>query len=478
MPWRRELGLFAIILFAIILTQLALSRTFDLFTHPLWLDESITWLLTNDPSFAHAMAAVRGGVDTNPPTLYLVLWPLARLTGGLNEVGLRVVSLASVWLAVVGAYAICRRFFDRTSSVIGALALWAHPLVMAHAFEARFYGPWLALAVWYAYVRLDARDDETRAHLALRAALAVALATIHWFGILSLALIEAGDVLVQRRVRFRKLLPAACGFAAVLACVPFLLGQRADLSAKTWIDPPTLSAAKKLFVFLFGTPAMILVVAAFWLGKLTPSTVTPDFGALDRAGEDRAEGLRILLPFSSLLLVFPALVAFSYVMQPALIDRYFIVALAPLCAIAAAMLRDAPSWLKRSMVLALVIIGAAELIGPARSSRGLRQELEKTLAEIDSAEHDRPDVLVVFERRHEMYPLVLRLRPQLSARAWLLDVGDEQDVKPMAGYERDMNRKVARVYPSLRLISMDELRRRGQPFTIVRRDEPGDASAR
>ena len=459
MSRRVEVVVFAIAFLALTFAQLTLSRTFNLFTHPLWLDETITWLIANDPSFSHAMNAIRGGVDTNPPALYFVLWPIARLTGGLNEVGLRVASLTSVWLAIVGAYATCRRFFDRPTSIIGALALWSHPLVMNYAFEARFYGPWLALAVWYAYARLDAREDDPWSRVMLRILLAVALTTIHWFGILSLLLIEAGDLLVHRRVSLRRFLPAACGFAAVIACLPFLIGQRADLSVKTWIDPPTLSTAKKLLVFLFGTPAIILTVGAWWLARLTLSP-----GAL---GEGRGEGLRSLAPFSSLLLVFPILVVFSFTVQPVLIDRYFIVALAPLSVIAAALLSNSPRKLKCATIAALVIIGTAELIGPGRSGRGFRQKLDETLASIDRAIREKPDTLIVFERRHEMYPLTLRARPELRERAWLLDIGESHGAKPMAQYERDMSRKVARIYPELRMISMKDLRRGARPFTVI-----------
>src|SRR4051794_13261254 len=113
-----EIAIFVPSLLLVVLAQMAAVKSFDVFHHPLWLDEYLTWSITNDPSFVHAMSAVRGGVDTNPPTLFLLLWPIAKVTGGLNEVGLRVFSLCSMLIAITGTYVMCRRFFPRLPSVI------------------------------------------------------------------------------------------------------------------------------------------------------------------------------------------------------------------------------------------------------------------------------------------------------------------------------------------------------------------------
>src|SRR3954454_2405082 len=93
---------------AVLLTvQLLIAGLRDVLSHPLWLDECLTQLLATDASFPHALAAIRGGVETNPPTLYLILWPLAHIVGG-DVVFLRTFAAIAMLLALVGIYAICR----------------------------------------------------------------------------------------------------------------------------------------------------------------------------------------------------------------------------------------------------------------------------------------------------------------------------------------------------------------------------------
>jgi len=44
-----------------------------MFTRRFWLDEYLTSLIVRDPSISHSIAAVKSGVDTNPPTYHLLL---------------------------------------------------------------------------------------------------------------------------------------------------------------------------------------------------------------------------------------------------------------------------------------------------------------------------------------------------------------------------------------------------------------------
>jgi len=65
----REFALVGAFFLAIFLAQIFATRSRNLFTHPIWLDETLTWTIANDPSFSHAMSAVRSGVETNPPRM-------------------------------------------------------------------------------------------------------------------------------------------------------------------------------------------------------------------------------------------------------------------------------------------------------------------------------------------------------------------------------------------------------------------------
>jgi hypothetical protein len=44
---------------ALVVVEILSSGTINLLTHPLWLDECLTELIANDPSFTHAMQAIR-----------------------------------------------------------------------------------------------------------------------------------------------------------------------------------------------------------------------------------------------------------------------------------------------------------------------------------------------------------------------------------------------------------------------------------
>ena len=62
------------------------------------------------------------------------------LSGGTNAVVLRAYALGVTCLGLLAVYLLLRRAFPPWASLVGPLLLWSHPLVVRHAFEARFYG--------------------------------------------------------------------------------------------------------------------------------------------------------------------------------------------------------------------------------------------------------------------------------------------------------------------------------------------------
>jgi hypothetical protein len=459
----RELLVAWVLLTAALLVQLLGTRQLDLFRHGLWLDETITWLITNDASFPHAIAAVRGGVDTNPPTVYALLWPMARALGGLDEIGLHVFSFLSVTIALTGLCAICRRFFDPLPSALGALVAAAHPTVLGQALEARFYGAWLAATVWFAYAQMISGDSANRGATVGRCALGVMAATIHWFGAIAVAMIVVTDLIAHHnpsRLLLRRALPGICAMVALAACAPFYLGQRAGLTVVSWIDPLTLADIKRELTQALGPMTIVFVVVASFLARVIGWR--EDSAA---AQDEVPKRFRELAPIASLLLFPIVIVIFSLLVQPALKERYIIVGIAPLAPLAA-WLTARLSRIATMLILAGVFaIGAAELVAQGQSFRGKEDEWRRVLEAIDTA----PDPLrpLIFKRRHELYPL-LRLRPELLARSAMLDFDGQPspDVTPLAQYERDMSRKVTRFYPQFRIAPLEELRKGGPIYVI------------
>jgi hypothetical protein len=454
----------------VVIGQLAATGSGALLWHPLWLDECLTQLIANDPSFRHAMAAVRAGADTNPPTRYVMLWPLAYLAGGISTTGVRIFAAVSMVLAIAGVFCTCRLFLDRGRAVIGALAVMAHPLVVAQMFEARFYGTWLAATIWLAYAAiLGARAPRSPLVTVVQCTLAVLAATIHWFGAIAVALVGLAVVAWQtgsRRERAARLLPFGIAGAAALACVPYFTAQRAGMSVRTWLDPVGAGAVAEMARHLLLVPPafVVLAYAVVRMVQAGRSVVA----ASDPATRTSIRGLAPALA----LLFFPAvLVVLSLFMQPVLLDRYLAVTVLPLGVVAALVAMP----LRTRTGIALAVIACASLIG----ATGLEFRVARRMAAVSDVHivaavstvelaSTLPKPLeVVFARRFEHYP-VIQLRPDLAQRVSMLDFGGVPDprISHLTLFERDMARRASAVYPQYRLARADTLRQ-AAPFLIV-----------
>jgi hypothetical protein len=279
------------------------------------------------------------------------------------------------------------------------------------------------------------------------------------------AMILLTDLILHRRpaqLLIRRALPGVCAAVVLLACIPFYLGQRSGLTVPTWIDPLSLSDIKRELTQALGPMAIVFVVVARVprsrdrverRGRKTRAASRTSRDA-SRVG---AAGIAAAVPV--------VIVIFSFVVQPALKERYIIVAIAPLAPLAAWLTARCGRIGLMLMLAGVFTIGAAELVAQGQSIRGKEDEWHRVLEAIDSApDPHRP---LVFKRRHELYPL-LRLRPQLLERSAMLDFDGEPSaqITPLAQYERDMGRKVNRFYPQLRLASIDELRKGGAIYVI------------
>jgi hypothetical protein len=161
-------------------------------------------------------------------------------------------------------------------------------------------------------------------------------------------------------------------------------------------------------------------------------------------------------------------IVFSFLVQPALKDRYLIVAVAPLAPLAAHLASRTPRWFVLGLVLLLFVLGAAEIMGRSRAVRGLERDTNAMIEEIRG--HLAAGESVVFKRRVEMYPLA-RAAPELVSQTSLLDFDPSLDanVRPFSVYERDMVRTFARFYDRYKLAPLGQLPRR---FVLVVPPDP------
>jgi hypothetical protein len=120
---------------AAVAAEIGLLRGSVLFTRPLWLDEIHTVLIAGAPSMREGMGRLAAGVDFNLPASYLLYRLAGGLTGELSELTLRVVSAGCVVGALVAVYVLLRTERGRVAAAVGALAVWAQPVVVNAAFD-------------------------------------------------------------------------------------------------------------------------------------------------------------------------------------------------------------------------------------------------------------------------------------------------------------------------------------------------------
>src|SRR5437764_807750 len=215
-----------------------------LWTRPLWLDEicCTVYPVSNAATPVDVVRNIVHREDYAPPLLHLIYWSAGRVAGGLTPVVLRSVSLACVSLALLLVYLTLRRRFDRAPSAAGAIAVATHALVVTHAFEGRFYGPWLLFAAGFAWSL-----SGLAARRVTQALFSIFLVTIHWFGVLSLGLMVGGAMATRGRdwrSGLRIVAPSAAGFIALIVCAPMAIAQRSAATGAGALWVPELSAAQ------------------------------------------------------------------------------------------------------------------------------------------------------------------------------------------------------------------------------------------
>src|SRR5687768_13780554 len=234
------------------------------------------------------------------PGLYVMLRPM-HWAGLVTAEGLRWWSLVWTVAAMTLAYGYLRTFARREVAVVGTLVLWTHPLVMGHAFEARFYAPMLCAATGVAWA-LAARS---RVGLAMAT---VVLCGVHYFGVIVLGLMISG-ALVSRQRTWRDVWPAGLGVVVTLACLPFYFSQRARFAVTDWMEGLGATSLLSFLRELFPLGIVLVIVgagAACFLGKKRSNDPAP-------------------LPAFALFAMPVALIVISLVGQPVLMGRYAIV---------------------------------------------------------------------------------------------------------------------------------------------------------
>ncbi len=440
----REFFLAITALVVLVLGQMRVADSFYLLHRHFWYDEILTQTLVSDPDFGHAMRGLAAGIETHPPTLYILLRAFTGLVGGPNEVTLRLFSLLATLTALAGLYLLLRQSFSPLAAFVTLLAIWCHPVVVVQAFEARFYTPLLAGVVWYTYFLLRVREaDAGRVWRVLVGVAAVYVCTVHYFGIIALSLVTAGELLARRWAGvpwWKGLTPAALGPLALLTCLPLLLRQRAAMSVATWVEPASLGWSFQFLGRLLFPTGVAAVVVLAWLSRLTQAR-NPD------AGPDAGEESRLLrqTALTALLFLPLVMVLFSFTVQSVLHEKYAFAAVAGLApAVAYCASRMSRAW--------LLVLGAVLCLTGIREHHERAQHLRDhdqrfTAGLIADLRQKTAGEDLLFDNLHNLY-VVCRYAPDLAGRCYYLDFepGQIGNAPPDRVFARDLARHYEAFY--------------------------------
>jgi hypothetical protein len=327
-------------------------------------------------------------------------------------------------------------------SCAAVLALWSHPLVLREAFDARFYAPWLAAAAWFVYFAARSQQPGRPPRLAL-ALTAVLLCTVHYFGIITLALTAGGAAVASPlsfRERCRRLLPALAGPVALLCCLPLLPGQRGATTVATWVPPTDLASIAAFLDGLAPLCFVLLLGGALLVTGRRPATAW-------------GPGPAGLLALGLMPLV---LVGFSAAVQPVLIARYGMPAAAAVAPIMALVGARLPRLVLAGACAALLAWGTWLLHTEAGRAAGADRRTNELAAVLRARTGDDP---IAFQHTHELY-VVCRYAPDLAGRCVCLDVepGQVNDVTRFRLFNRDLHRRYVVWYSRPGLIRWDDYR--------------------
>lgn len=485
-------------LFGAILLLMVLSLSYatlgrSLLTRPLWMDEIHSWLLITDADVGHAMSALADGADYNPPTYYLVARLLA-VFGPVTEYRLRLLSLFFTAATAMAMYLILSRRFTAAAALGATLLAASHRLCVLQSTETRFYALWMCLLMWYSWLLTKTVDgvwNRTLQRIGL-ALMAVAICTTHYFGIISVGLVTTAWTIGQLRQNRRSAIVQAAGLLvccviAVACCLPLLSGQTAALTCATWVKPPTIASSFDYAVqFLPMLPLGICIGAATagWFSRQQPSNggrfefVVPPSGGTRlgipykfrlKAGrptgcrnkvsdteQPQSEDIQAVTPatwglentvlLASMLMPF-VLIVFSWIVQPALVNRYAVVAIAGMVPIYAWLLSRATEAIQNTCV---AIAACWLAFSVHNSSETWDHNLRDQFALRQSLSALSPTDVVVFEDRIDFWLLQQLQTAQDRPAAWYqADFENHDLVRPcnLRIVQRDVGRRTQKWYP-------------------------------
>lgn len=300
---------------------LAIQRLWLAQDLPLWIDETWTAVIANQPTWSDFWR--EAWLDCNPPLYYLFMAIWTELAG-LSNAALRAPSFAFVALAAAVPLLVRVPGLTKEARVCWAALLyfWWHAGILSA--DARVYGMllFISTAQTIAYVQLlDA--PSTRRALGW-AALASAAILSHYYA-LFLAAVQGALYLALHRDKALRTWPAALAFVPSFAWLATHLPRLADYARPdvAWYVPLTLAGSAQQISFVLGARTYLFAAAAI-LGLLATWYMIRKrgVGSLDAKPRQPGEqGRYVAWAAASALFAFVLILGVA-IIKPTLTTRY------------------------------------------------------------------------------------------------------------------------------------------------------------
>jgi len=413
------------------------------FTRPFWLDEFHTLTVVQEERADQLLSKLARGGDFNPPGLHLILWLIYRATPLSDEALLRGFSCTCGAAGLAATYFLLRARFGWRVSWLSALGMVSSsPQLLQQMFEARTYSFWFASIAVFCLL-LTRPSTRSWATVAIGAA-AVAMCSIHYFGIIVLGVIAGSQLCCNfHEVRQRWLIGTACtaGVIALVAWLPLYFSQRGSVPVATWIPSPTLGGSGTFIAESIVTCALTMPVLAYGLQLLV-------YGPGSASSESGLE-FKVFAGTCGLILWPLVLTAFSYIIQPAQVARYAVptaLAYAPLIALIS-------RRLKQNVLTGLGFVFFIVGFGGALVVYEIRPDYREAIPLVRSSSVERP---LVVHWRVVAYPLVRYTRADPNAvRISYLFRGEQ--LSRFDDWEQAVARRMGELFELPKTLETDEL---------------------
>ena len=229
-----------------------------------WFDELFTIHIARLPDIKTIWTALGNGVDSLPPTYYMVVRLFGNLFGN-SEVAARLPSALALAAGLLLIFDCARRLTDGLHGLI-ALSVATCSFLPYYGYEARSYALYFMLSALALWVWLCTRDDKKSSAIFFGVVLCLGV-TMHYYFVLCLVPYAIWEFLRGKRGQLAspKLIAGFVGVivpAALLA--PIILSFSHKFSTGFW-NRPSLGELRAIFPQLFPDGLFLLVLIVIWI---------------------------------------------------------------------------------------------------------------------------------------------------------------------------------------------------------------------